>query len=109
MHIATFITAHFRKIYWLSVLWLVLGSAFSFFVVLPVDETSTGVYMIGYWLPIFVPALIAFLLTLVAVVGTFRRTRTWWGTLGYVLVSCVTTIYAYLAFLIVTFLLYGFS
>jgi hypothetical protein len=104
-----FLDTHFRKIYWLLVLAIVLGSALSFFVVLPVDETTMSAYVLAYWLPIFFPTALICLLSLYAVIGTFKRTRTWWGTLGYIVFSCGVTVYAFIAFLVVTFLLYGFS
>ncbi len=112
-----FLDTHFRKIYWLLVLAIVLGSVFSFSVVMPGADLTTGgipetpiwLYVLAYWLPIFLPTALICLLSLYAVIGTFKRTRTWWGTLGYIVFSCGVTVYAFIAFLVVTFLLYGFS
>jgi peptidoglycan/LPS O-acetylase OafA/YrhL len=100
---------NFRRVYFNTVVALMLGATVSMFLILPHSSPNNFFYLLAYWVPIFLPSVLLDGLALLAVLQTIRRQRIWWGTLGYLLLSCMATIFALLMFFFVSFVLFGFS
>jgi hypothetical protein len=100
---------NFRRVYFYTMVTLMLGAIVSMFLILPHSSPNNFFYLLAYWIPIFLPSVLLGGLSILAVLQTIRRERIWWGTLGYLLLSCIATIFALLMFFFVTFVLFGFS
>ncbi len=105
----TLIHTRFRLIFWLTGLLLLLGSLFSFAYATPTANETWVDYALAYWVPIFIPTVLLCLLCAFAIFETIKLRRVWWGTLGYVLLTGVATLFSVVAFFMVTFAIFGFS
>jgi drug/metabolite transporter (DMT)-like permease len=110
MNMMNFARNNFKKLFWGVVAWVVLYSTAFIVGALRAPDLlqNSLVFFIGFIVALL-PALMVLLLVGLAMIQMFKRQRSVWGTLGYLVIALISSFYFCIVFLFAAFAAFGFS